>query len=640
MASGILAASPCTAQTTPPAVTLPPLEVVGVPLSRSVDDVAAPTSVLAGPNLDQRRAATLGETVRDVPGVTSTQFGAGASRPIIRGFDGPRVRVLNDGVDSLDAATVSPDHAVTINPFSARQIEILKGPSTLLYGGGAIGGVVNVIDGRIPTSMPQRGFAAETGLQFGTSAEEILGFQGFSVGYSNIVVRLEGSARNADDYYTAKAFGDPPSRRVRNSFNNGWDFSAGASWVADWGYVGAAYSEYRTEYGIPSEETTFISMRSRRIDVRGEVRDPFAGVEKIRFRLGNVWYQHMEIEDGSVGTTFYNHALDGRVEVVHSLFDGLRGVVGFQGMRRNFTAVGDEAILPETLTQSFGAFLIERYSFDKFHIEGGVRYDWQHVRAADDRPSRQFNGFSASISGTWDFLPGYAATVAFSRSQRAPTAEELYANGAHPATGQFEVGDVNLASETSYNLELGIRKKTGALQFGVSVYRNMVNNYIFQADSGTVDADGLPIVNFRQGNAEFYGLEAEVKYAVTDNIDVSVFGDYVRGRLTGGDNLPRISPGRIGGRIDGHHEGWSGFVQFYHVFGQDQVAPLETATPGYNMLNIGIAYGGKFTPLNTYQVFLRANNILNERALVHTSFIKDSAPLPGFSVVLGTRFTF
>ncbi len=638
--SGVLVATPTIAQTPPSPVTLPPLEVVGVPLSRSADDVAAPNSVLAGPSLDQRRAATLGETVREVPGVTSSQFGAGASRPIIRGFDGPRVRVLNDGVDTLDASTVSPDHAVTSDPFGARQIEILKGPSTLLYGGGAIGGVVNVIDSRIPTAIPTRGYQADTGLQFNTNAQEIAGFLGFTVGYGNIAARLEGTVRNADDYYTAKGFGDPPSRHVRNSFNNGWNFSAGTSWVADWGYVGAAYSEYRTEYGIPSEETTFIAMRSRRLDVRGEVRAPFDGIEKIRFRLGNVWYTHREIEDGEVSTTFYNHALDGRVEVVHRLFDGLRGVVGVQGMRRDFTSIGEEAILPETLTLSFGTFLIERYSFSDFHIEGGLRYDWQHVRAAGDLPSRQFNGFSASISGTWDFRPGYSATIAFSRSQRLPTAEELYANGPHPATAQFEVGDTNLRAETSYNLEFGVRKKTGALQFGVSVYRNVVKDFIFQSNTGAFDVDGLPIVDFRQANAEFYGLEAEVKYAVTDDIDVSVFGDYVRGRITGGDNLPRIPPGRLGARLDARHEGISGFVQFYHVFGQDQVAAFETGTPGYNMLNIGIAYGGQFNPINTWQVFLRANNLLNERAIEHTSFIKDAAPLPGINVTLGTRFTF
>jgi iron complex outermembrane receptor protein len=623
-----------------PVFTLPPLEVTGIPLSRDASDVAAPASVLAGPSLDRNRAATLGETVKEVPGVTSSHFGAGASRPIIRGFDGPRVRVLNDGVDTLDAASVSPDHAVTSDPFSARQIEILKGPSTLLYGGGAIGGVVNVIDRRIPTSVPKRGYEAEAALQYGTSAEEIAGFLGFTVGHGNFAARLEGTVRNAEDYYTAQGFGDPESRRVVNSFNNGWNFSAGGSWVADWGYVGAAYSEYRTEYGVPNEPAVFIAMRNRRLDVRGEVRDPVDGIEKVRFRLANVWYTHREIEDGAVATTFFNHAFDGRLEVVHRLFDGLRGVVGVQGLRRDFTAIGEEAFLPPTLTTSFGLFLIERYSFSDFHIEGGVRYDRQNIRPGNDLPSRSHDGFSASVNGTWDFLPGYSANISFSRSQRLPTAEELFANGPHVATGQFEVGDVNLRPETSYNLEIGLRKRTGALQFGVSVYRNVVKDFIFQSDSGTFDVGGLPIINFRQADAELYGLEAEVKYAVTDNIDVSVFGDYVRARLTGRDNLPRIPPGRLGGRIDARHEGWSAFVQFYHVFGQGHVAPVETATPGYNMLNAGIAYGGEFTPHNTYQVFLRANNLLNERAIAHTSFIKNAAPLAGLNVTFGTRFTF
>ncbi|MBX3499861.1 MAG: TonB-dependent receptor [Alphaproteobacteria bacterium] len=641
--SGLLVAAPSIAQTTSPTITLPPLEVTGIPLSRSLDDVAAPASVLAGPGLDQRRAATLGETVREVPGVTSSHFGAGASRPIIRGFDGPRVRVLNDGVDTLDAASVSPDHAVTSDPFGARQIEILKGPSTLLYGGGAIGGVVNVIDSRIPTAVPTRGYQADTGLHFNSSAEEIAGFLGFTVGHGNVAARLEGTARNAQDYYTARGFGDPPSRRVRNSFNNGWNFSAGTSWIDSWGYVGAAYGEYRSQYGLPNEETVLINMRSQRLDMRGEVREPFDGIEKVRFRLANVWYQHQEVEDESIATTFHNHAFDGRLEVVHRLFDGLRGVAGVQGLRRDFTAIGDEAFLPPTLTQSFGLFLIERYSFGQFHVEGGLRYDWQHIRPTGDLPTRRHDGFSASISGTWDFAPGYAATIAFSRSQRLPTAEELFANGPHIATGQFEVGDVNLRPETSYNLEIGLRKKTGALQFGVSVYRNVVNNFIFQSDTGAI-MDDLRVINFRQADAELYGLEAEAKYAVNDNIDVSVFGDYVRARLTNSDNLPRIPPGRLGARIDARHEigpgSLSGFVQFYHVFGQGHVAPVETATPGYNMLNVGIAYGGQFNPINTWQVYLRANNLLNEHAIAHTSFIKNAAPLPGINLTLGTRFTF
>jgi iron complex outermembrane receptor protein len=617
-------------------MTLPPLEVIGVPLSRGADDIAAPYSVLTGPSLDQRRAATLGETVRTVPGVTSSQFGAGASRPIIRGFDGPRVRTLSDGVDTMDAASVSPDHAVTSDPFSAKQIEILKGPSTLLYGGGAIGGVVNVIDRRIPTAVPRRSYEAETGLQFSSNAQEIAGFLGFTVGAGNLAARFEGSARNAEDYYAGSGFGHVP-----NSFNNGSNLSVGASWIADWGYLGAAFSQFRTEYGAPNEETTFISMRSRRLDVRGEVREPFAGVEKIRVRFANVWYQHQEIENGEIGTTFYNHAMDGRVEVIHRLFDGLRGVVGLQGARRDFTVIGEEAFLPPTLTRSVGAFLIERYSWDQFHVEGGLRYDWQHIRVgAADLPDRRHHGFSASINGIWDFLPGYSANVSFSRSQRLPTAEELYANGAHIATGQFEVGDVNLKAETSYNLEFGLRKKTGALQFGVSLYRNVVKDFIFQSDSGAVSVDGLPIVNFRQADAVLHGLEAEVKYAVTDNVDVSIFGDYVRARLSGSDNLPRIPPGRLGGRVDGHIEGWSAYVQFYHVFAQGYVAPLESGTPGFNMLDAGIAYGGQFTPDNTYEVFLRLNNLLNERAIAHTSFIKNAAPLPGINVTLGARFTF
>jgi iron complex outermembrane receptor protein len=619
--------------------TLPPLQVSASPLSRGVDDIATPATVLAGGRLDERRQASLGETVKDLPGIASSQFGPGASRPVIRGFDGPRVRVLADGVDALDAASVSPDHAVTSEPFLARQIEILKGPATLLYGGGAIGGVVNVIDGRVPTAVPARGYEGEGELRRNFNSDEMTGALGVTVGHKNVALRLEGALRLSDDYFAARAFGDPASRRVRNSFNDTRSLSVGASWIGGWGYFGVAASDQRNEYGLPNEEDVFIRLHSQRIDARGEWREPVSGIEKVRVRLGHVIYQHKEIEGDAVATTFKNTATDGRFEIVHNPIAGLRGVFGMQGLRRDFKAQGDEAYIPPTLTRNFGVFLLERYSWDSFYIEGGVRYEWQRINVRSDQPNRRHQGFSASLGAMWDFAPGFAVGLSFSRSQRLPTAEELYANGPHIATGQFEIGDPGLKVETSHNLELSLRKKTGAFQFGVSLYRNWVRNFIFQADTGAV-IDDLRVVNFVQRNAVLHGFEAEATYAVTDYLDVSVFGDYVRAKLRRADDLPRIPPGRLGGRIDARWEGWKAYVQFYHVFAQDNVASFETRTPGYNMLNAGLAYGGELGPLTSYQVFLRVNNLLNEKARVHTSFIKDSVPLPGINVTLGARFTF
>ena len=636
-------AAPPLPPSSPPApsspLTLPPLRVEASPLSRGVDDIATPATVLAGDALNRRREATLGETVRDVPGVASTQFGPGASRPIIRGMDGARVRVLSDGVDVLDAATVSPDHAVTNEPMLAKQIEILKGPAALLYGGGAIGGIVNVIDNRIPTAVPAKGYEAEGELRGNFNAGEMTGMLGLTLGYRNIALRLEGAHRLSDDYRTARAFGDPPSRTVHNSFNDTTTLSIGSSWVGEWGYFGASFTDQKNQYGIPSEETTFIKMHSQRLDVRGEWREPFSGIEKVRLRLGHVNYQHKEIEEEATSTTFKNNATDGRLEVTHSPIGRLRGVLGVQSFWRDFKAQGEEAFIAATQTRNHGLFLLERYSWDTFYIEAGLRYEWQGIDVKSDQPDLRHHGLSASVGAMWDFTPGYAAGLSFSRSQRLPTAEELYANGPHVATGQFEVGDPGLEVETSHNLELGLRKKTGALRFGLSLYRNVVRDFIFAADTGAV-IDDLRVVNFRQQNAVFHGLEAEVTYAITQSIDVSVFGDYVRGKIKGGDNLPRIPPGRLGGRIDARWEGWKGYVQFYHVFTQNDVAPLETRTGGYNMLNVGLAYGGQYAELTSFEFFIRANNLLNEKALVHTSFIKDSAPLPGVNVTVGARFTF
>jgi len=620
--------------------TLPPLRVTASPLSRGIDDIATPATVLAGDSLNQRRQSSLGETIKDIPGVASTQFGPGASRPIIRGMDGPRVRVLSDGVDVLDAATVSPDHAVTSDPFLAKQIEILKGPATLLYGGGAIGGVVNVIDSRIPTSVPAKGYEGEGQMLWDPNASAMTGMLGFTVGVPNVALHLEGTHRLSDDYFTARKFGDPPSRRVRNSFNDTTSWSAGGSWIGEWGYLGAAFSDQKKEYGIPSEATTFIRMHSQRVDVRGELTEPFTGIEKVRFRLGHVNYQHKEIEDGEVGTTFKNNATDARLEIVHNPIGGLKGMFGVSSFWRDFKAQGEEAFIAPTKTRNHALFALERYSWDSFYIEGGLRYEWQSIDVKSDQPDRRHHGFSASLGAMWDFTPGYTVGLTFSRSQRLPTAEELFANGPHVATGQFEIGDPRLKVETSHNLELSLRKKTGPLQFGVSLYRNVVHDFIFPAETGEV-VDDLRVVNFRQQNAVFYGIEADAKYAVTDYLDASVFGDYVRAKLRGGDgNLPRIPPGRLGGRLDARWEQWKAYLQFYHVFKQGDVAAFETKTGGYNMLNAGISFTSSLGPLTAYEFFVRANNLLNEKAIVHTSFIKDSVPLPGINVMVGARFTF
>jgi iron complex outermembrane receptor protein len=627
------------AQEAPTPIVLPPITVWADPLGGTVSDIVTPSAVLSGENLQRRKESTIGETVKDVPGVSSTYFGAGASRPVIRGFDGPRVRVLSDGVDSLDAATVSPDHAVTGEPALARQVEILKGPATLLYGGGAIGGIVNVIDSRVPTAVPAKGYEGEAELRGNFNSEEKLGVMGFTIGYQSVAMRMEGVVRRADDYDAARKLGDPPSRRVRNSFNDTSTLSAGASLVRDWGYVGAAFTDQRSKYGIPGEETTFIKMDSQRADVRGEVREPFSGIEKIRFRLAHVNYQHKEIEDSEVGTTFKNKATDTRIEVVHNPLPRLRGVIGAQSLWRDFRALGEEAFIAPTDTRNHGLFLLERYSWDDVYVEGGLRYEWQSINVRSDQPDRRHDGISASLGMMWDFVPGYAVGLSLSRSQRLPTAEELYANGPHVATDQFEIGDPRLKEETSRNIEFTLRKKTGALQFGVSLYRNAIRDFIFAAQTGE-EIDGLQVANFVQRDAVFYGIEGDVKYAVNQFLDVTVFGDYVRAKIKGGDDLPRIPPARLGGRLDARWEGWQAYLQYYHVLAQRDVAPFETTTGSYNMVNAGIAYGGAIGPLSSYEIYLRANNLLNQKALVHTSFIKDSAPLPGFSVILGARVTF
>lgn len=641
------------------ATPLAPVRVTANALATGgVDDLTTPAAILTGDELVRRRESSIGETLNGIPGISSTQFGAGASRPVIRGMDGPRIRVLSDGVDVLDASSISPDHAVTSEPVLAKQIEVLKGPATLLYGGGAIGGVVNVIDSKIPTYVPENGYEGEFEMRFNTGAKAMTGAVGATVGHGNFALRLEGLKRFSDDYRLADKEGDPPSRRLPGSYNDTGTASIGASIVGERGFIGLAFTRQRNNYGLPGHEhahddhdhdhdhdhgahgVPYIKMRSNRVDVRGELLDPLPGFEKARLRLGHVDYKHDEIEDGEVATTFRNNATDGRFELVHEpILFGLRGVFGVQGLWRNFKAVGEEAYVPPTRTRNHGVFLLERYEWESLRFEAGLRHEWQHIDVRGEGKDTSHNGTSASFGVTWMFAPEYSIGASFSRSQRLPTAEELYANGPHAATRTFEVGDDGLKRETSHNIDITLRKHTGWLQFSVGVYRNMIDDFIYAADTGR-EVEGLREINYRQRNAVFQGVEGEVTVEATDFLNVSLFGDYVRAKLKGGGDLPRIPAGRLGTRLDAKWEGWSGMVELYHVFRQDKVAEFETETGGYNMLNAGIAYGGSFGPVTSYQFYVRANNLLNETARNNVSFIKDVAPLPGINFTVGARLTF
>ncbi|WP_199740221.1 TonB-dependent receptor domain-containing protein [Acidovorax sp. FJL06] len=668
-------AAPAAAEAAP---SLPPVTVSASGLQLGANDMTTPATVLEGDELVRRREATLGETLNSEPGITSSHFGAGASRPIIRGMDGPRVKVLSDGAELHDASTISPDHAVVSEPLLATQIEVLRGPSALVYGNGAVGGVVNVLDGKVPTAAPQKGVEGSAELRANTGAREGAGAFSLTGGTGNLAVHVEGVARDAGDYRVGKGWAPEgeATRKVPGSFNRTHTGSVGLSWVGDRGYLGAAYTRQAAQYGLPGHNHSFegchthgdhlhcgahageddghnhgaeghgdvpvVDLRSERFDIRGELRNPFAGFSALRLRAGVTDYMHDEVEGGTVSTTFKNKAYDTRIELQHEPIAGFKGLIGLQTSQRKFSAEGEEAYVQPTVTRRTGLFALEEYRLGDWRFEAALRHDRQTAEAIASGSAsgieRSHNGTSASLGAVWKFTPGYQVGTSFTRASRAPSAEELYARGLHMATSTYERGDASLRTETSQNFDLSLKKTAGDTTFGVSVYRNRIHNYIY---GRTLDAvDGLQLLQYSQADATFTGIEGQVRQRVTRNLGVTLFGDTVRAKVDGAGNLPRIPATRAGLRLDANWNAWEGQVEWVQVARQNRIAAFETATPGYGMLNVGLAYNGQLSSGMPWQLYLKGTNLTDRLAYAHTSFIKSAAPLMGRNVTVGVKVAF
>ena len=651
---------------------LPAVTVSASGLQLGAGEMTTPVTVLEGDELVRRREATLGETLSSEPGITSSHFGAGASRPIIRGMDGPRVRVLSDGAELHDASTISPDHAVVSEPMLATQIEVLRGPSALVYGNGAVGGVVNVLDGKVPTAIPQKGYEGSAELRANSGAGEGAGAFSLTGGAGNLAVHVEGVARDAGDYRVGKGWSG--GSKVLGSFNRTDTGSVGLSWVGDQGYLGAAYTRQTAKYGLPGHNHSFdgchthgdhlhcgahaddeadghdhdhdaaagdvpvVQLASERFDVRGELRNPFAGFSVLRLRAGVTDYKHDEVEDGTISTTFKNKAYDTRVELQHEPIGGFKGVIGLQTSQRKFSAEGEEAYVQPTVTRKTGLFVLEEYLWRDWRFEAALRHDRQTAEAQTSGIERSHNGTSASLGAVWKFTPGYQVGTSFTRASRAPSAEELYAQGLHMATSTYERGNADLRMETSRNIDLGLKKASGDTTFGVSVFHNRVRNYIY---GRTLDElDGLQLLQYTQAHATFTGIEGQVRQRLNRHLGLTLFGDTVRARLAGGGLLPRIPATRAGLRLDAHWNAWSGQVEWVQVARQSRVAAFETATPGYGMLNLGIGYSSRFAGGTPWQLYLKAHNLTDRLAYAHTSFIKNAAPLMGRNITVGVKVAF
>lgn len=625
-------------------VDLDGVKVVSSPLHRSAEEMTHPAEMLSGSRLDAAKAATLGETVGRLTGVQSSFFGAGVGRPVVRGLDGPRVAVLSGGLGTQDVSTVSQDHGTSVEPFLADRIEVLKGPATLLYGSGAIGGVVNVMDGRIAESALDETVAGRAELRYDSVSHgrTAMGRVDASGANGALVLHADALHRDQDDY-------DTPLGVQRNSDVHTGTAALGASWVTDTGFAGVAASRYENRYGNPGEPgdaatgepAVQLDMKQDRFEAKAGLDRAFGPFGGLRARIAHTGYEHVELEGTEVGTRFLNDATEARVELTHRAFGAWEGAFGLQGVERDFRAVGEEAFIPHTRTRATGVFVTEQARWDALQLDLGARID--HVRSATDTgASERFAPLSLSAGALWKASDAWRVTLNVDRAERAPGEEELFANGAHVATDSFEIGRPDLREERALQTELGMHYHGGRIEAKAAIYRTAFDGFIYLADTGALE-DGLPVRQWTQADARFNGMEGEITAKLVDRdsgtLALRVFGDRVRARLDDGANLPRIAPARVGANLDWTADGWRASLGATRYARQDDVAPGETPTAGYTLVDAHFAWHidrGE----NAMELFVDGSNLTDAEARVHTSFLKDRVVLPGRGLAAGIRMFF
>lgn len=619
------------------------LQTVTVQGTTTAEPMVRPVSVLSGVDLDDSRSGTLGQTVANIPGVQTTAFGQGAGRPVIRGFDGPRISVLADGMGSGDVSSISQDHAVSIDPFLADRIEILKGPSTLLYGPGAIGGVVNVDDGRIPQAMPLDGINGRMQAGYDSVSNGRSGVFRIDSGWRGFALHADGLSRRDGDY-------DLPDRTLPNSAVRTHSGALGGSWIGDWGYVGAAVSRYLDNYDNPAEPghvdsgeaPVHLQLQQTRYDIKGALNAPLPGIEKLEFALGHSDYQHTEFEGQTPATVFTNNADEARALLTTRPHAGWVGALGVQAVYRDFAAVGDETFVPPTTTRGIGVFATGHRDFERFNIDLGARIDRQDSQPASG-VERRFHPNNLSAALTWRMSEAWHWTLNLDRAQRAPAEEELFANGPHSASATYEIGNPLLGVETANQVELGLHYHGQRVEAKLTTYLNRYDDFIYLADTGRSE-DGFPVRQWSQGNALFRGGEAEATIHLatlaSGHYDLRLWGDAVRAVLRQGGNLPRIPAARLGGVLRWHTDTWRASLGVTRYFSQTDAAAFETSTPGFTMITAHLAWAFLNTDRMSWEVYVDGNNLGNRLARLSTSLIKDAAPLPGRNVSVGIRGMF
>jgi iron complex outermembrane receptor protein len=656
---------------------------------RQAGDLLGGVAVLDEEELAHDMKPSLGDTLADLPGVSATSFGPSSSRPILRGEQGDRAPVLVDGISSLDLSSSDPDHAVAINPMTAQRIEVLHGPGALLYAPSAIGGVVNVIDKRIPRSVP-KDIDADLLLNYGSAANERSGNVTVDVPLGgHFVAHADGAYSKYDDLHIggyvlarplrqrALASPDPDVRGLAdlkgtlpNTAGKMDDGAAGLAYVDGDLNVGLSYSHHDARYGVPirfsldpniEPEQPTIDAHQDRGDVRANV--PIGGFFKMfEFRGGVSKYHHAEIEaDGAVGSRFYSNGGEMRADVVQTERGGWGGTTGVQYLSQDARIRGDEKYLPDSRKQNLGLFTLQSFEAGKLRLEAAGRVDFARLHANQDTGiaglvdevgetdvvgstplSRDFTGVSGSVGANYEVMPGWRAGVSLSHSERSPNVDELFSFGPHGGSEQFLIGDPTLSLEKSNGIELSVHRTTGPIHVQGSVYYSRFSNFIYQAPTGAIQ-DGLPVYAYSQAKADYYGFEVEsdVRFGKAFGVDWGgeITTDAVRAKIKHFGNAPEIPPFRVLAGLTGTRGQVDGRLEVERTASQLDIAPNETATPGFTMVNASFDWH-VFAEHPELTLSVTANNIFDVEARRHASDLKDYAPLAGRDIRVTARLGF
>ena len=717
------------------------MDVVASPIHLSAMESAIPVHVLGEETLRRQQSDTLGDTLEKLPGVQTNFHAKVASTPIIRGLSGPRVLIAQNGLDVSDVSRVGPDHAVATEASTSTQIEVLRGPATMFYGSGAIGGVVNVVDKRVPTSSDTTG---EWLLEHSTVDNQKLATFNLTTGSDQLAFYADGFYRDSDDYETPVSpetgddeHGHSSEHKVANSAEESNGFTLGTSYLLSNGYVGLSIEKFNREYGIPghthgdeghddhdhseehSEEEVFADLEQTRVQLLGEFAFEDSFLRNLNVRAGFTDYEHAEIEHGNVGTTFKNETQELRVELLHKTFAEFNGGVSLHYKRSEVEAQGSEAFTPPSETEMLALSIMEERHFGDVLVQLGGRvervtmtadrvllptidahahedeshddhdHDHDHGDHGHDaaeitrvfNADHEFTPISLSAGLVWDFRPGYNLGLAVSRSERAPSASELLSFGPHIGTRTYEVGalfalhdhegepeigltDKTIDLETSNNIDLTFRKTEGDVGFIFNLFYNQVDNYYYQINTGLFADDGhdhgehdhggddhdhgheqdshddhageLPVFLFQTDDVTLNGFEAQVAWQINSQYKATFFADYVRARLQDGGDLPRTPPMRLGTNLSYEDESLSAHLDITRFQSQDRIANFETTTDGYTLIDLYVSYD---LPVfdQAAAIYFKGDNLTDQEARVHTSFLKNIAPRPGRNFSIGIK---